>query len=291
MLRGALEDASLRVISLGAGVQSTALALMAAHGEIGPMPDCAIFADTQWEPQIIYDHLNWLEKELPFPVYRVSTGDIRQMVLDSTNGVKTTNNKGLKINASLPFHVEGAEEKKLSASMLLRQCTNRFKIQPINQEMRRLLGVGKGKRVPQGVMVEKWIGISLDEVHRAKDSRDKWQEHRFPLLERRLSRYDCQLWFEKHYPDRKLQKSACIGCPYHDNRRWREMKEKDPLSWQDAIEFDTALRQGTQNPFGVRTSAYVHGQLVPLGDVDLATEQNRGQMDMFGEECEGMCGV
>ena len=30
MLRGALEDASLRVISLGAGVQSTALALMAA---------------------------------------------------------------------------------------------------------------------------------------------------------------------------------------------------------------------------------------------------------------------
>jgi hypothetical protein len=26
-------------------VQSTTLALMAAHGEIGPMPDCAIFAD------------------------------------------------------------------------------------------------------------------------------------------------------------------------------------------------------------------------------------------------------
>lgn len=35
----------LRVLSLGAGVQSTTLALMAAHGEIGPMPDCAIFAD------------------------------------------------------------------------------------------------------------------------------------------------------------------------------------------------------------------------------------------------------
>jgi DnaJ-class molecular chaperone len=28
----------LRVLSLGAGVQSTTLALMAAHGEIGPMP-------------------------------------------------------------------------------------------------------------------------------------------------------------------------------------------------------------------------------------------------------------
>lgn len=42
----------LRVLSLGAGVQSTTLALMAAHGEIGPMPDCAIFADTGWEPLV-----------------------------------------------------------------------------------------------------------------------------------------------------------------------------------------------------------------------------------------------
>lgn len=49
-----------RVISLGAGVQSTTMALMAAHGEIGPMPDCAIFADTQDEPPEVYDHLAWL---------------------------------------------------------------------------------------------------------------------------------------------------------------------------------------------------------------------------------------
>jgi hypothetical protein len=44
----------IRILSLGAGVQSTTLALMAAHGEIGPMPDCAIFADTQWEPRRVY---------------------------------------------------------------------------------------------------------------------------------------------------------------------------------------------------------------------------------------------
>lgn len=47
----------LRIISLGAGVQSTTLALMAAAGEIGPMPDCAIFADTQSEPTAVYRHL------------------------------------------------------------------------------------------------------------------------------------------------------------------------------------------------------------------------------------------
>ena len=39
----------LRVISLGAGVQSSAMFLMACHGEIAGV-DAAIFADTQQEP-------------------------------------------------------------------------------------------------------------------------------------------------------------------------------------------------------------------------------------------------
>jgi len=62
----------LEVISLGAGVQSTVMALMAAKGELSPMPDCAIFADTKFEPKGVYTHLDWLEKQLPFPTYRVT---------------------------------------------------------------------------------------------------------------------------------------------------------------------------------------------------------------------------
>ena len=78
-------NATIRVISLGAGVQSTVMALMAARGEIGPMPDCAIFADTGYEPQGVYDHLDWLETQLPFPVYRVSNGNIKDDTLAATN--------------------------------------------------------------------------------------------------------------------------------------------------------------------------------------------------------------
>lgn len=65
-----------RFLSLGAGVQSSTLALMIAHGEIEPV-DAAIFADTQWEPSHVYDWLDWLEKQLPFPVYRVTHGNLR----------------------------------------------------------------------------------------------------------------------------------------------------------------------------------------------------------------------
>jgi hypothetical protein len=40
----------LRVLSLGACVHSTTMAPIAASGEIGRMPDCAIFASTGLEP-------------------------------------------------------------------------------------------------------------------------------------------------------------------------------------------------------------------------------------------------
>ena len=58
---------SLTVISLGGGVQSSVMALMASGGALGPMPDCAIFADTHWEPPTIYTHLEWLAGNLAFP--------------------------------------------------------------------------------------------------------------------------------------------------------------------------------------------------------------------------------
>ena len=76
-----MSDPPVHIISLGAGVQSSTMALMAAHGEIGPMPTAAIFADTQAEPPSVYKWLDWLEERLPFPVYRVSAGNLTDDML------------------------------------------------------------------------------------------------------------------------------------------------------------------------------------------------------------------
>lgn len=54
------EAERMNVISLGAGVQSTTLLLMAVHGEITPKPEYAIFSDTGWEPTKVYKHLELL---------------------------------------------------------------------------------------------------------------------------------------------------------------------------------------------------------------------------------------
>ena len=49
-----------RVISYGAGTQSTALILMALEGEYNlPRPDYAVFADVGGEPQFVYDYLQY----------------------------------------------------------------------------------------------------------------------------------------------------------------------------------------------------------------------------------------
>jgi 3'-phosphoadenosine 5'-phosphosulfate sulfotransferase (PAPS reductase)/FAD synthetase len=68
---------ALTVISLGAGVQSSTMALMAADGEL-PKPDCAIFADTGNEPKAVYRYLEFLKKVLPYPIYKVSKGNITE---------------------------------------------------------------------------------------------------------------------------------------------------------------------------------------------------------------------
>ncbi|WP_433894799.1 hypothetical protein [Streptomyces sp. CA-111067] len=57
---------TLRVLSLGAGVQSTRLLLLAAEGRL-PKLDAAIFADTGWEPRAVYEHLDRIEREVAQP--------------------------------------------------------------------------------------------------------------------------------------------------------------------------------------------------------------------------------
>ena len=76
----------VNVISLGAGVQSSALTLMAARGELSETPDFAVFADVGWEPPRVYEHLQWLEEECKkygLKIIRASKGNLRKDFLES----------------------------------------------------------------------------------------------------------------------------------------------------------------------------------------------------------------
>lgn len=268
----------LTVLSLGAGVQSSTLALMAAHGEITPMPDFAIFADTQWEPKAVYDHLKWLMSPnvLPFPVNIVTAGNIRESVRDRRNAT------GGRF-AAIPWHTVNPDG---SAGMGRRQCSSEYKLAPIMREIRRLLGKGPRDRIKAG-SVTVLIGISKDEAHRMRAARQAYMTNVYPLCDRRMTRGDCLRWLERHdYPT--PPKSACIGCPFHDHRYWARLHAAGGVEWADAVEADGWLRQGDSR--GMKATEFMHRDRVPLDQVDFS-KPGPVIRDLFGEECEGLCGV
>jgi hypothetical protein len=121
-----------------------------------------------------------------------------------------------------------------------------------------------------------------------KSARQAWMRNRFPLIEAGMSRRDCLRWLaERGYPT--PPKSSCVGCPFHSDAHWRAMRETAPEEWADAVAIDKAIRLG--NSRGMRHVEFMHASRKPLDEVDLRTDAEAGQPDLFNNECEGMCGV
>ena len=274
----------IHILSLGAGVQSSTLALMAARGLVTPMPDCAIFADTQAEPPSVYRWLDWLENQLPFPVHRVTAGSLTERITTTRRNRKTG---GLYYSNMIPAFSANADG---STGITGRACTFRFKIEPIQKAARRL---GEIKRGQKSVGVVQWIGISIDEVSRMKDSREPWVANRWPLIEMRMKRHDCLRWMAANgYPT--PPRSACSYCPFHSDAEWRRLRTEEPLEFEKACEVEKQLQAAhasVTTPGKSKGSAYLHASLKPLATVDFSTEEENGQTSLFQNECEGMCGI
>jgi hypothetical protein len=253
---------------MGMGVQSVTISAMACLGDL-PMPDLAVFADPGWESKATYAYANtftlWA-KERGLNIITVSKGNIRNDALGSQNRF-----------ASLPFYtlLDG------KPGMLRRQCTNEYKIQPVVQAIRSHLKVEKGRRVKSKVTL--WLGISLDEVERMKESRIPWITNEWPLIDKRMRRGDC-LAYLKSNGIPVPEKSACIGCPFHGDSYWRDLKKNSPDEFESACEFDDKMKT---HRVSIKSKVFLHKSLKPLREVDF-TDYNG---DMFGNECEGHCGL
>lgn len=262
------------IISLGAGVQSSTMALMAAHGEITPMPDAAIFADTQSEPDAVYEWLSRLECMLPFPVYRVTTGSLLRVI-----GTK----KPTWQYRTVPIPAFVKLENGRMGGLINRSCTRDYKIIPIQRKLRELLNLTH-KRAPAYPVVIQWIGISLDEIYRIKPSRRVWIEHRWPLIDLRMSRGDCVEWLKRNgHP--VPPKSACIFCPFRAAEQWRRLT---PEEREIANQVDDSLRSHPKE-YRNKGALFLHRSGKPLREIDFTEEPSL--FDGFGNECEGMCGV
>ena len=272
------------VLNLGAGVQSSCLALMAAQGEITPMPDFAVFADTQAEPKSVYEWLDWLEMQLPFPVYRVTKGNLTN---DSLKVHQRKDGSGERVNNLIPAFGRLPDGTKTAA--IGRKCTNDYKILPMLRKIKELCEVSRGQK---NATVTQWIGISWDEIQRMKDPRFPWTLHRWPLIEKSMTRAHCMAWMKENgYPE--PPRSACVYCPFHSNAEWKRLRDDEPEEFQKAIEFDKKLRQmHRDHNTRLNMEVYLHNSCKPLDEIDFDDDIDKGQQVWdFMAECEGMCGV
>lgn len=257
------------------------MALMAAHGEITPMPDGAIFADTQAEPQSVYDWLEWLERQLPYPVHRVSAGDLATKAQEIKRS-KRTGREYIRELVPLFLDMGGGAQ-----SMLWRRCTTDFKLRPIVKKLRTLIDLPPAHK-RDGVFVTQWIGISRDEALRMKSPLEPWIANRYPLVDMDIHRHHCIEWMKaKGYPS--PPRSACVFCPYHNNAEWKRLKDEEPDSFRRAVEWERNIQELSKRDERWIGVPYLHRQMIPLDAVDF--DRDDGQINMFGNDCEGMCGV
>lgn len=266
----------IRVLSLGAGVQSSTLLLMADRLPESERPEIAVFADTGDEPDSVYEHFEMLKsvvKNIKVILVRKSDSLIGDYE-DWLNGDS-------KRASSIPFFTKGEDKE----GRLPRQCSNDYKIKQVWLATRTYLGYKPRQRMKH--YVEMWIGISTDEWMRAKDTFDPMKENVYPLLDWGMSRKDCLAWLKKEgFP--QAPKSSCVYCPYHSDRMWQQMKDESPDDFEWACRIDERIRNNPK----LDKEVYIHRSCKPLREVEFKSKTGEfDDTDYFNNECEGICGV
>jgi hypothetical protein len=251
-----------RALSWGCGLQSTALAVMSALGDL-PRLDLVLHADLGWERKRTVEvrefYTAWL-RERGLRVEILDVGDIREL--------------GAKEHVHMPFWTS-------DGGPLQRQCTREFKVRPAKRRIREILGYHPSRPpAPPAGAVEQWIGISLDEWERMKDSGVQFIRNRWPLIELRMSRNDCADYLEAQGLPVPV-KSACVGCPYRRASEWLEMRGEAPEEFEEAVAFDEVNRCNPLAERGASTAdeLFIYADSrsgpAPLAEADLEEAARR----------------
>jgi len=259
----------MKVISLGLGVQSTAMYLMSSLGQM-ERADHAVFADPGAEHpdtyQLLQSILKWKTLNDGIPIHVVKKSLYNDLLSQK-------NSTGQRF-ASIPAFSGN------KTGMLRRQCTKEYKIDPVIKKIRDLHGLKPNKHMPK---TQVWLGISMDEIQRMKVSQLPRVDYHYPLIENRMSRGDCIRILQNHSFN-NVPKSACFFCPYHSDKGWKNWKDNHSDIWDKIVEIDNVIRDGLEDR-GLKNKLYLHRSCAPLKDVEFADQQ-----ELFMCE-EGFCGL
>jgi len=235
--------------SFGGGTQSVAIAVLVAQGKL-PKPDRIVMADTGREATETWEYLENVIRPMGFDVEIVGH-EYATVDLFSGNG-----------DVLLPMYTP-------DGGRLSSYCSNEWKKRPIERWLR---DHGYSSANP----ITNWLGISVDEIHRAKPNATGWIENHWPLLlDVPLRRDECRALVAE-YGLPQPPRSSCWMCPHRGDEQWKRLRDHYPEDWDRAIDLEREV-QAKKDPF-----VFLHGSRKTLGDADL----NDSQADLF-PDCDG----
>lgn len=258
----------MNFLSFGAGLDSTALAMMANEGLVFEKLDAIIFANTGFEKRDTYKHIKQIKPLLNIPFYSLS----KSIYKDTLSGI--ANNKRI---SSLPFYTK-PKTPYGKPGRLKRQCTSDFKIKLVHKKIREILGV---KKLNQKYNIKVWVGYNASEPQRIsrkrKEIRTDWETIAVPFynVDIKRSSITTKKYFDKNihrdYIEKYLRKfnfeylvkSGCKACPNMSDLMWLQMKENNINDWNDAVLFDKAIR----NIPNINQQCFLHRSCKPLEEI------------------------
>lgn len=265
----------MKILSCGAGMQSTALHLMAcenakatAEGReavwpMVPIYDVSVFCDLGFEPP-------WVMRQVEFCKKAGEWAGVPFKVLESPLYRDFMENFGERRTISIPWWTLRDDGHK---SKMPRNCTIDYKVEVIAKYVRwELLGYKKGQRLREEDKKahEMHMGFSAEEARRCKESPNPMFVNKFPLVEMKLTRADNYAYIRDVW-GLETKASACTFCPFHKNYFFQNLKENEPEQYARVVGVDELLRDKNPKP--------------PM-DSDLYISRSRKRLvDLTPEDC------
>lgn len=280
----------MRLLSCGAGMQSTALALIScankliqdgkadvfnfSYEERVPIYDAVIFCDLGLEPSWVYSQVKFVKEACEW-------AKIPFYILNSALYEDYNKNFGNSRVVSIPFWSIDESGKK---GKMMRNCTLDYKINIMQKFVREyLLGYSKGQRTkPEDIKAhEMHLGFSKEEERRCKENPHKMFINKFPLCDMGLTRADNYAYIKDIW-GLETKASACCFCPFHTNYFFNYIKNNNREEYDKTIEFDQMLEEQQPNT-KIRSKLYISKSRKRITDL-LPEECNDKECFMYKQE-------
>ena len=250
-----------RFLSYGAGMQTFCLLVMAEQNEI--QIDEVVFADTGAEHPETYEHIEKTAKPIcerigiPFTTVHMekSLDDIsglteeqlaqyKKMLLSASHLKTRTERKA----AHSEYHRANGITKRTVTSLRdeiiarrrvpsinpsARWCTSDAKIVPIYKGFVRP-AQERGEYMKPATAI---IGLGYEELTRMYKPHLAEYTVEYPLIDQKMKRQDCVEYVRKHGYE-SPPKSGCYFCPFQGPGQWKQLREKHPDLFNDAMQLE-----------------------------------------------------